>query len=216
METGHTAAREKAEEIAAGYEGITAEGKQLSDQLKEIEDGKAALKAESKDLEIRNKEYEKEIKKLETKAIREREKREKRREELRSVQLEFSSLSQKDSFILENILRISGEMERLEGEAASLRDGIRQCRQASGKKKTEILSIRQKITETTQEAARLQDLIKEDTASREDCVKKQRGLFEKQEAMSGELARLDKENYRLESQKEKCEELIEQQIRYLW
>ena len=216
LETGHTAAREKAEEIAAGYEGITAEGKQLSDQLKEIEDGKAALKAESKDLEIRNKEYEKEIKKLETKAIREREKREKRREELRSVQLEFSSLSQKDSFILENILRISGEMERLEGEAASLRDGMRQCRQASGKKKTEILSIRQKITETTQEAARLQDLIKEDTASREDCVKKQRGLFEKQEAMSGELARLDKENYRLESQKEKCEELIEQQIRYLW
>ena len=107
-------------------------------------------------------------------------------------------------------------MERLEGEAAALRDGMRQCRQASGKKKTEILSIRQKITETTQEAARLQDLIKEDTASREDCVKKQRGLFEKQEAMSGELARLDKENYRLESQKEKCEELIEQQIRYLW
>ena len=54
-----SAAREKVQETAAGYEDICLEGKKLSSELKEIEDGKAALRTETKSLEVKNKEYEK-------------------------------------------------------------------------------------------------------------------------------------------------------------
>ena len=52
--------------------------------------------------------------------------------------------------------------------------------------------------------------------SKAKCVKEQGTFFERQEAMSGEISRLDKELYRLENQKEKWEEAIEAQVQYLW
>ncbi|MCD2492682.1 chromosome segregation protein SMC [Lacrimispora sp. NSJ-141] len=216
LEANLSGAGKKAEEIAAGYESIAAEGRQLAAQFAEIEAEKAELKAESKDLESKNKEYEREIKKLETKAEKEREKREAHRAEYSKAQLEFSSMSQKDSFILENILRITGEAGRLKEEEASLRESMECCRKNVEEKRAQIVSIRSQIDEKAEESVRLETSISEYTAEKERYAKEQRSFFEKREALSNEISRLDKEVYRLESQKEKCEESIEQQIQYLW
>ena len=216
LEANLAAAKEKTEEIISGYENIKEEKKQLEDQAGEITEGKRALKEETKNLESRNKEYEKEIKKLEAKAIKERGKRENHKEELSGVQLEFSSLSQKDSFILENILRITKEMERLSEEKETLQENREVCKKNVEEKRTQILSIRGQIEEKAEEEKQLRESIAQDSVQKESYMKEQKGFFEKQEALSGEISRLDKELYRLESQKEKCEEAVEQQIQYLW
>ncbi|MCI8275950.1 MAG: chromosome segregation protein SMC [Lachnospiraceae bacterium] len=210
------AAKEKVREIAAGYEAIRLEGRKLSEDLKKIEDGKAALKTETETLEAKNKEYEQEIAALEGEAGKVRDARNERREKLRQAELDFSSLSQKDSFILENIRRVSGEIEALSAEQVSQKEELDRCTRSSEEKTEEIAGIRKEIAEKKQEAERLTEAILEYTGRREKCQKEQSGFFEKQESMSEEIARLDKELYRLESQKEKCEEAMEQQIRYLW
>ena len=46
--------------------------------------------------------------------------------------------------------------------------------------------------------------------------KRHKAFFEKREEISKHMADLDKEVYRLESQKEGCEEASEKQIKYMW
>ncbi|MCI9485724.1 MAG: chromosome segregation protein SMC [Lachnospiraceae bacterium] len=211
-----SAAKEKVREIAVGYEDIRLEGRKLADELRKIEEGQAALKTESESLEARSRECEREIAGLEEDAGKLREVRAGRREKLRQAEIEFSSLSQKDSFILENILRVSGEIETLLAERDSQKTELGVCACSSEEKTEEIRRIRDSVVEKAEETERLSRTIAEYTKKREECQREQSGFFEKQESVSGEIARLDKELYRLEGQKEKCEEAIEQQIQYLW
>ena len=46
---------------------------------------------------------------------------------------------------------------------------------------------------------------------KEECQSRQKGFFDRQEEVSAEIARLDKELYRLEGQKARSEEAMEQQ-----
>ncbi len=211
-----SAVKEKVQEIAVGYEDIRLEGRKLAEELKKIDEGKAALKTETECLEAKNKEYEQEIASLEAEAGKVRETRAERRERLRQAELDFSSLSQKDNFVLENIRRVAGEIEALFAERASQKAELDRCARSSEEKTEEIGRIREEIAEKKQEAKQLTEAISEYTGRREECQKEQSSFFEKQESMSGEIARLDKELYRLEGQKEKCEEAMEQQIQYLW
>ena len=125
-------------------------------------------------------------------------------------------MSEKDRFILENIIRISRELEELKKEYDSGGEELGRCQVSAGEKGEEIRLIRRQIIGKQTEAERLIQAIEEDTKKRENCQREQSGFFQKQETMSGEIANLDKEHYRLENQKEKCEEAIEQQIHYLW
>ncbi len=51
---------------------------------------------------------------------------------------------------------------------------------------------------------------------RMELNKRHKAFFEKREEISKHMADLDKEVYRLESQKEGCEEASEKQINYMW
>ena len=83
-------------------------------------------------------------------------------------------------------------------------------------KQQEIQSIREQIAGLTAQAGTYQKQIEADTEKKAACTKEQGSFFAKQEAMNAELGRLDKEQFRLENQKEKCEEAMEAQIQYLW
>ncbi len=216
LEAGCSAAREKAEEIRAGYLEITEEGKQLAGELKEIEAGQAALSEESESLEKKNKEDEEKAGELEREAAGEREKLEKLRAALSEAQMEFSAMSQKDSFLLENIRRVGAESERLRTEKEQLEAGIRESREKGREKAEEILKVREQIRGLKEAAEKLQGSIAAHAEEKEACAGRQKGFFDKQEEVSGEISRLDKELYRLEGQKSRCEEALEQQIQYLW
>ena len=216
LEASLQAAKRKAEEIRLGYTDIHEEGRELAKKRQEIEAGKAALKEEEQSLEIRNREQEQEITALEAKTGEARETLEKRREVLSAVQLEFSAMSQKDSFLLENIRRINGELEALIREEEELTEALSGGRTAVTEKQQEIQSIREQIAGLTAQAGTYQKQIEADTEKKAACTKEQGSFFAKQEAMNAELGRLDKEQFRLENQKEKCEEAMEAQIQYLW
>ena len=216
LEASLQAAKRKAEEIRLGYTDIHEEGRELAKKRQEIEAGKAALKEEEQSLEIRNREQEQEITALEAKTGEARETLEKRREALSAVQLEFSAMSQKDSFLLENIRRINGELEALIREEEELTEALSGGRTAVTEKQQEIQSIREQIAGLTAQAGTYQKQIEADTEKKAACTKEQGSFFAKQEAMNAELGRLDKEQFRLENQKEKCEEAMEAQIQYLW
>ena len=216
LEASLQAAKRKAEEIRLGYTDIHEEGRELAKKRQEIEAGKAALKEEEQSLEIRNREQEQEITALEAKTGEARETLEKRREALSAVQLEFSAMSQKDSFLLENIRRINGELEALIREEEELTEALSGGRTAVTEKQQEIQSIREQIAGLTAQAGTYQKQIEADTEKKAACTKEQGSFFAKQEDMNAELGRLDKEQFRLENQKEKCEEAMEAQIQYLW
>ena len=58
--------------------------------------------------------------------------------------------------------------------------------------------------------------LKEDTARKEELAASQKNFFKSREELAERMTSLDKEVYRLSSQKEKLEESITSQINYMW
>ena len=216
LEANYRAAEEKAEEIRSGYEEIGKEGKRLAEELEKLEEAKAALSVESESLEKKNRDEESKAGQLEKTALEMKEQLEGLKAELSRVQVEFSTLSQKDSFLLENILRIGKEKERLLTEQESLKEGILESRGKEAEKKEQILSVRRRIQELSQAAGELKRAIEDRSREKEECQSRQKGFFDRQEEVSAEIARLDKELYRLEGQKARSEEAMEQQAQHIW
>ena len=58
--------------------------------------------------------------------------------------------------------------------------------------------------------------MKAEQADREKKAARQKEFFEQREALSGRLALLDREEFRLQSQKERLSERLEAQASYMW
>lgn len=206
----------KKQEYRAEYERLRAESKKIAEESAKLGQEKAALKEEAKELESQNKTSEKESKKLETKLSREREVIEKHRADLAAVQLEFAQVSQTDEFTMQNILRIAEEIEKLKNEEKELCSQIGSFQKNALEKETQIEAIRVSMDEGSKSVEALKEALAKEEEERSAKTTKQRSFFEKQEEISSELGLLQKDQYRLENQKEKWEEAKERLIQYLW
>ena len=83
-------------------------------------------------------------------------------------------------------------------------------------KKESILEIEKTILASHTTQTDTEEKLKEDIASKETLSAKQKNFFTEREEMSKQMNALDKEVYRLNSQKEKLENSIESQINYMW
>ena len=84
------------------------------------------------------------------------------------------------------------------------------------KKRHDIEEIRKTILASDDSYAKLEAELKETTARREEMSAEYKGFFQKREDISNKIADLDKEIFRLNSQREKLEEAHEYQNNYMW
>ncbi len=61
-----------------------------------------------------------------------------------------------------------------------------------------------------------QEELAKETAKKEETGQKQKALFARQEEVSERISALDKEVFRLQNQKEKLDERLENQVNYMW
>ena len=132
------------------------------------------------------------------------------------IHLEYAGLEQKYTFITENITRICEEVDKFRTELEELTKN-------KGGNSREITEKEEKIQELKTTIDHSGDLFEEiklqiehSKSERMELNKRHKAFFEKREEISKHMADLDKEVYRLESQKEGCEEASEKQINYMW
>lgn len=216
IKLGISQLEEKKQDIAESSEDLVRENMQLEEQVREVSLSQTELTDNAKELDKRYAETEHDIESLSKQMEESRSKREAYAQELGKIQLETAGLQQQHSFILENIRRVNEEIKKLSEELSGLNIGNDGSNIIIEDKKAEIEQLRIKIQETNLCAEKLGEAVTEESALKEETSKKQKNLFRKREELSERISQLDKEMFRLQSQREKLDERIENHVNYMW
>ena len=207
---------DKIQEISDSASDFVLENRQLEEQLGEIRKNQQTLALEIGALEEKNEGIQKEIEDVNLQIETAREGREALSKALSVIQLETANLQQKYEFVLENVNRVREEMGRLKAEKGQLSHGNDGSGQAIAAKQQEIERIKEQILKSARQIEDLEGQLSERISQREEKSRQQKGLFEKREELSERMGRLDKDLFRLQSQQEKLEEKLENQVNYMW
>lgn len=137
-------------------------------------------------------------------------------EQVASLKMELSSLEQNNQFIMENVRRVKREMDRLFEEQSQLMSDIRQASEASQAKQQAVEDAKVMIEALGTSCKDLEAKIKIQVQAREEITKIHKNFFTKRDELSVHMNDLDKEVFRLNSQREKLIEQADQQMNYMW
>ncbi len=136
--------------------------------------------------------------------------------QLEEIRLEAAALKQKVDFVEENIRRVEQEIRRLERERAQLEAGTGDSGRVIDAKRQEIQRLRQQIQEAVERRESLGQEAEGLEKRKGQMAMEQKGLFQRREELAGRISRLDKELFRLQSQKEKLDEKLDSLVNYMW
>ncbi len=206
----------KKQEIAESSADLVMENRELEFQLKEIRENRARLSREEEQLEQLQKEQEARSEQLSRKLSDAQQQKEETAKLLSGAQLTAAGIRQQDRFIAENVSRILKEEGSLKEERQRILDGSGESEAVISEKLAKIEQLGRQILEETSKAQRLEEALAQNSEEKERLAEKQKSFFRKREELSEEIGRLDKELYRLESQKERLTERMSDQISYMW
>lgn len=209
-------AREQKEANSSQYTDLQTESRQIEYQLGEITENRGMIQEEIQAADRREKEIEEENRNLREILDRQNQLAEESQKAVSGVQLEEANLLQKVKFLQENISRVEGELEKLQADLEAAKQEKDDSQADIEKKKQDIASILETIAASDAAHDELAKKIQEGQRQREEMSQSYRGFFQKQEELSKRMNDLDKELYRLNSQKEKLQESAESQSNYMW
>ena len=123
---------------------------------------------------------------------------------------------QQQDFHQQNVNRIDGEITRYSDELKEIEEGILKSNEDSQNKKDSIEQIEKTIAASHTTQGDTEKKLKEDIEKKEELSGKQKNFFADRESLAEKMTGLDKEVYRLNSQREKFQEALENQINYMW
>jgi chromosome segregation protein len=209
-------ATEKKEAAEEGSAALLTEEQEIAGQITEIGLSKEAILKELGASEVREKEIEEEIKALQKEVEATREEEAERQVAVSEQEVKAEKLLQMQGFHQQNIERIDSEIARLSGELAEIRAGLEKNKEDVRLKQENITEIEQTILASHTTQGDTESSLKEDIARKEELAAKQKNFFGDREKLAEEKSVLDKEVYRLVSQNERLQEMIEGQINYMW
>ncbi|MCM1143385.1 MAG: chromosome segregation protein SMC [Blautia sp.] len=209
-------ARERKDEAAEGSEELKSEELEMDGQIKEIRESKEEIAAELQNSEQLEKDVEAQIAVLQKQLEEERAEESLQSAKVSEWDVEVEKMRQKAGFHNQNVGRIMGEIERHEIELQEVKDGLELGKEEIERKKANILELEKTILASHTTQSDTEAKLKEDIAAKEELSAKQKNFFTEREDLSKQMSALDKEVYRLSSQKEKLEDSIESQINYMW
>ncbi len=207
---------EKRKEIRDSYQDLTTENEQLVDQIKKIEESRSIIARDKDTLEKKELQADESISQMNARMEKEKAERENMSQALDATRLEAAALKQKVDFVMENIQRVEDEIAKLEEELAGLKNSTGSSGQIIEGKRQEITRLKGLIDNALQQKELLEGEIVSLTSEKENRSKDQKGFFDRQGELTRRIAHLDKELYRLQSQKEKQEERLENLVNYMW
>lgn len=132
------------------------------------------------------------------------------------VQMEEANIRQKSEFAIANIARVSAEIEKCEIQMKELLSEMAEMKEDAQKRREEIAGLEKEITDSDDKRSSLQQKLEEKIQKKEVMSASQKEFFTKREEISKTIRELDKEIFRLNSQKEKLEESKKRQTDYIW
>lgn len=206
----------KKEETINGHKELEIENREIEQQIIDIGNSKNEIKHDLEQSEQKEKDLEQQIagygKELET--LRDEESRQVL--QVTDLDLEAEKFKQKQEFFQQNCSRIEAEISRLNGETEEISKKLALAEEDIVGKQENITQIEETINASVLTTDGHSEALKQAVAEKEAFVLKQKGFFTEREKLSDEIASLDKEVFRLNSQKERVEEAQEAQISYMW
>lgn len=207
---------EKKIKISESSQDLVMENNQLEQQIQEIEENRRTLNQDTDVLIQQNEQVSHDIEVMTRQMDGEKERREEAARVLETIRLEAANLKQKVDFVIENIHRVEEEIHKLEEELAGLSTGTDGSNQAIEEKNREIMNLKDLIANALEQKEQSGKTVEVLVAQKETMTKEQKGFFEKRDELSARTNQLDKELYRLQNQKEKLDEKLEQLVNYMW
>lgn len=206
----------KKSEAQASYLDFIKELKEIDQQTLELNKNLEELNQSLSDNLLKNSEKEKKIEELNVLLSKEREAESQISDKASKYRMELSALEQSNHFILENIKRIKKEIEKLYEEIEAIKLDMQQSFHIIQEKRELIKRTEETINETGIILTKLDEKIKAQIAKKEEISQIHKSFFEKRDELSAEIHNLEKEYIRLNNQKEKLAEQLDQQMNYIW
>ena len=211
-----TAALERKEEALADAGELTREIQDIEQKLLEISKEKETVLKELQVSEEAEKEADALVFKLQGELLDLNVTEEEEATKVNEWDMKVRSFMQTLDFHQQNINRIQSEIDRFISELVEIEVNIEVSKQDVVEKLAAIEELTQSILHSGEILEEAQVKLKEAMAQKEELTGKQKQFFDNREEMAGQISGLDKEVYRLNAQKEKLEESIENQINYMW
>jgi chromosome segregation protein len=208
--------RERMEEEAEGVQSLKLEEQEIESKVTEVKEGKEQIQKELADSENLEKHTQEQI------IIFQKELEEKREEEsvvsakVSEWELKVETMRQARDFKQANVDRITGEIEKSQSELDEVLDALKKNAEDVEQKLRNIDELTKTIEASYSAQNESETKLKDSISRKEELSAKQKNFFTSREQLSERMNALDKEVYRLGSQKEKIEETIESQINYMW
>lgn len=207
---------DKIQEIEESSKDMVLENRQLEEQIQEIGRSQKELDEEVIELETRNQQGTMQTEELAGQLERAKQQREFLAKNLSALQLEGANLQQKYQFVQENVLRVQSEQRKLKEELDLLEGSTDNSGEVIAGKNGEIKKLKEMIDSALKQAALFDKEAENYSTIKEEKSRKQKQLFDKREELAGRMSQLDKDLFRLQSQKEKLEEKLERHVEYMW
>jgi len=209
-------AKRKLDEIVAGFTSLQAELQQLEEQFADIKVSRETILQELSISEAQEKENEEDTIKAQQELEQLRQEEEGKVQECEGIHLEVANITQKAEFVNENVARIDREIERLRVEEEDLKAGVVQGSYDIKAKEEGILALIGQIEQLTARSEALEKKGQQLALKRENLLTGQKEFFSRREELSDRKILLDKEVFRLNSQRERLEESMESHTNYMW
>ena len=188
----------------------------LEQELKKIGENEESIQMELETSEQLEAGLNGQIDELQRTLEEEKEKESVQLKESEAVHLSLAGLEQQREFILENISRIEEETAKFEEELKELDAGKSNASEEIREKEEKIRELRKTIEDSKELFDEIGKEIGEQTKKRDELNQKHKDFLKKREELSKHLSSLDKECFRLNSQKESYEAASEKQMNYMW
>ncbi len=209
-------ARERMEEEEEGVASLRLEEKEIENQIFEITNGKEAITRELSESEQLEKNTQEQILLFQQQLEEQRHEETEAAGKVTEWDLKVEKMLQTQTFKQANVDRINGEIARSHAELDEILEALAANSEEAERKKGNILELERTIAASYDAQNESEKLLKNNISRKEELSSKQKNFFTSREELAERMAALDKEVYRLNAQKERLEEAIENQINYMW
>ena len=210
------AARNRQEENQADTDSLKAESAQLELQIGQNEQEKKDILEQMKNSDDTEHECEAMIAKLSSQLEEKRAEESRISDELAAADVELEKVALEANFEQQNIDRIEAEKKRFTDELNEIIDKMGSSKEEVETKEHEIEEIKKTIESSYTVQNDTKDRLDKNIEEKENLTQKQKNFFTRREELGDKITGLDKEVYRLDSQKTKFSESLQSQIDYMW
>jgi len=208
----------KAQKEAAGtgLSQLEKESLELERQTQEIAGMKKQNQKELTDSEAMEKAHTFAVETYQQRLEEEKEKEAEASRNLEEYHLDTASILQKAEFAASNLKRIEGELQKLSEEEKELTRNMNQSQSDTKSREDGINALQDQMNTVAGQIAELEEKTANLQRKKEEQSASHKSFFGKREELSSRMGELDKELFRLSSQKEKLDENSENLMNHMW